>query len=345
MATRCIRGAITVKVDTREEVLTKTELMLSTIIKENGLKTEDITAILFTATNDVKSAYPAVAARSLGIVDASLMCVQEMYVEGSLRMCVRASVSVETDKPQSAMHHVYLEGARVLRPDLVKKAKSIAVAVDGPAGSGKSTVAKLLAKEYSLIYVDTGAMYRTVGLYCLKNGINPDNTGEVDAIIDKVNITLENSEGAQRIFLDGEDVTEVIRTPEVAAYASKVAAIPSVRAALVQIQRKVAEDNSVVMDGRDIGSNVLPNAQVKVYLDADVAERAKRRCHELEEKGIVADFDKICSEIAQRDENDKNRECNPLTVADNAVIIDSTSLSIVEVKSAIGKLIERVSAE
>jgi cytidylate kinase len=228
---------------------------------------------------------------------------------------------------------------------LVKKEKNIAVAVDGPAGSGKSTVAKLLAKEYSLIYVDTGAMYRTVGLYCLKNNIDPDNTAEVDAIIDKVNITLENSEGTQRIFLDGEDVTDVIRTPEVAAYASKVAAIPSVRAALVEIQRSVAKNNSVVMDGRDIGSNVLPDAQVKVYLDADVAERAKRRCHELEEKGILADFDKICGEIAQRDENDKNRLCNPLTVADNAVIIDSTSLSIVEVKSAIGKLIEAVAAE
>ncbi len=341
MATRCIRGAITVNNDTREEVLSKTELMLKEIIAQNNLRIEDVSSVIFTATNDIKSVYPAVAARGIGIVDASLICMQEMYVEGSLRMCIRAMVSVESDKPQSEMKHIYLEGAQVLRPDIVKKNNNVAVAIDGPAGSGKSTVAKLLAKEYGLIYVDTGAMYRTVGLYCIKNDVDVDNSTEVDGIIGRVNIGLDNSSGMQRIFLDGRDVTDEIRTQLVAAYASKVAAIPSVRAALVKLQRQIAEKNSVVMDGRDIGSNVLPNAQVKVYLDADVRERAVRRCHELEEKGILADVDKIFAEIEQRDKNDKNRVCNPLTVAADAVIIDTTAMSIDQVKAVIGQLIDK----
>jgi cytidylate kinase len=343
MATRCIRGAITVNEDTRDEVLAKTECMLNEIIAQNNLKIEDISSVMFTATSDIKSVYPAVAARMIGIVDASLMCMQEMHVEGSLRMCVRAAVSIETDKTQAEMVNVYLEGAKVLRPDRVKKNSGrVAVAIDGPAGSGKSTVAKLIAKDYNIIYVDTGAMYRTVGLYCIENNIDADNSAEVDKIIDRVDIGLDNSSGMQRIFLAGRDVTEEIRTQQVAAYASKVAAIPSVRAALVKLQRQIAQKSSVVMDGRDIGSNVLPDAQVKIYLDADVEERAERRCHELEEKGIAADKVKIAEEIKQRDENDKNRECNPLTVAKDAVIIDTTAMSIDDVRLAIGALIDKI---
>ncbi len=342
MATRCIRGAITVNQDTRSEVLEKTEYMLKEIIAANNLKIEDISSILFTATRDISSAYPAIAARGIGIVDASLMCVQEMYVEGSLKMCIRVSVSVESDKPQSDMQHIYLEGAKVLRPDLVKKNNNIAVAIDGPAGSGKSTVARLIAKEYSIIYVDTGAMYRTVGLYCLENNIDPSDIKAVDKVIDSINISLNNSNGMQKIYLEGRDVTEEIRTQQVADYASKVAAIPSVRAALVKLQREIARKNSVVMDGRDIGSNVLKDAKVKVYLDAHVRERAARRVHELSEKGIKADIDKIAVEIAQRDENDKNRECNPLTVAEDAVIIDTTAMSIEQVKNEIGSLIDKI---
>lgn len=342
MATRCIRGAVTVDKDTREEVLAKTEQMLTEIIRRNNLKNEDISSIVFTATNDVKSAYPAVAARNIGVVDAALMCVQEMYVEGSLRMCIRAMVSIESDRTQDEMAHVYLGGAEVLRPDLVKKNSNVAVAIDGPAGSGKSTVAKLIAKQYGIIYVDTGAMYRTVGLYCLENNINPDNPAEVDSVINSIEISLNNSMGAQKIFLFGRDVTEEIRTPKVAAYASKVATIPSVREALVRLQRQIAEKQSVVMDGRDIGSNVLPKAQVKIYLDAKVEERAKRRCYELAQKGIAADEQKIALEIEQRDKNDKNRACNPLTVAEDAVIIDTTAMSIECVRDEIGRLIDKV---
>lgn len=338
MATRCIRGAITVEQDTREEVLEKTRVMLSSIIDRNEIDVDDITSVIFTATKDITSVYPAVAARELGIVYASLMCVQELYIEGSLKKCIRAMVSIESDKAQSEMKHVYLEGAKVLRPDLVKK-NNIAVAIDGPAGSGKSTVAKLIAKQYGFTYVDTGAMYRTVGLYCLKNGIDPEDTAAVDRIIDNVDITVKNSSGVQRIYLSGEDVTESIRTQEVAAYASAVAAIPSVREAMVKLQRKIAENCSVVMDGRDIGSNVLKDAEVKIYLDADARERAARRVHELAEKGITADIDKIAAEIAQRDENDKNRKCNPLTVAPNAVIMDTTTMSIEQVREAISSLV------
>ncbi len=340
MATRCIRGAITVEADDRTAVLAGTERMLREIIAQNNIKIEDISSIIFTATDDIKSVYPAVAARAIGIVDAALMCVQELYIEGSLRKCIRVMVSIESDKAQSEMNHVYLEGAKALRPDIVKKNSKLAVAIDGPAGSGKSTVAKLLAKKYSLVYVDTGAMYRAVGLYCLENNIDADSADAVAQVLEDIDIRLENSEGMQRIYLAERDVTDAIRTQKAAEYASKVAAIPAVRSALVELQRSLAEKQSVVMDGRDIGSNVLKDAQVKVYLDAAVGERAERRCHELAEKGIVADKTKIEQEIEQRDKNDKNRQCNPLTVAPDAVIIDTTEMSIEEVRDAIGKLIE-----
>ena len=341
MSTRCIRGAITVEMDDRESVISATEQMLREIIRQNDIKIEDISSIIFTATDDIKSVYPAVAARAIGIVDAALMCVQELYIEGSLRKCIRVMVSIDSDKPQNEMNHVYLEGARVLRPDIVKKNSKLAVAIDGPAGSGKSTVAKLLAKKYSLIYVDTGAMYRAVGLYCLENNIDADSADEVARVLKDIDISLENSEGMQRIYLAKRDVTDAIRTQQAAEYASKVAAIPAVRTALVKLQRSLAEKQSVIMDGRDIGTNVLTDAQVKVYLDAAVEERALRRCHELADKGISADKAKIEQEIEQRDKNDKNRQCNPLTVAPDAVIIDTTAMSIQDVSNAIGELIEK----
>ena len=341
MAARCIRGAVTVDNDTAAEVWAKTESMLGEIIRCNNIAPEDIISILFTATNDIRSAYPAVAARKMGITEASLMCAQEMYVEGSLRRCIRAEVTIESGKSQSGMRHVYLGGAQVLRPDLVKKSEGISVAIDGPAGSGKSTVAKLLAEKYNLIYVDTGAMYRAVGLYCMEHGIDPDSRREVSEAMPGISVNVENSMGMQRIFLDGRDVTSDIRTQEAAAYASKVAAIPEVRSALVAMQREIAKNSSVIMDGRDIGTNVLTDARVKVYLDADAYERARRRCRELEEKGIKADIEKIAEEIRQRDEYDKNRQCNPLTAAADAVIINTTDMDIEQVQQAIGSLIEK----
>lgn len=338
----CIRGAITAEENSRSCIWENTKIMLNEIIKVNNLNIEDIVSILFTCTRDLDTAYPAVAARELGIVDAALMCVQELYVKGSLEMCIRVAVNVETDKKQKDMNHVYLKGAVRLRPDIVHKSKIEAVAIDGPAGSGKSTVAKLISKELGYIYVDTGAMYRTVGLYCLENNIDLlDNEGVINAL-PLIDINIEFEEGIQKILLNNTDVTDKIRTQPVADAASKVAAIPRVRELLVDIQRKLAKNNRVVMDGRDIGTNVLKNARVKVYLDADVEERAKRRCNELSEKGISFDYNNIINEIIQRDDYDKNRKVNPLSAAEDAVVIDTTGLSIEQVKNKIMELIKSV---
>ena len=330
----CIRGAITIEENTKECIWRNTELMLAEIMNRNGLSADDIISVVFTATRDIDAAYPAVALRKMGITEASLICMQEMYVKGSLEMCIRVMVTINTDKAQKEMQHVYLKGAVVLRPDLVKK-RTEAIAIDGPAGSGKSTVAKLIAKELGYIYVDTGAMYRAVGLYCINNSINYADNKAVEKVLDKIDIDLVHSEGTQRIFLNGEDVTDAIRTPAVADGASKVAAIGKVREMLVELQKSIAHRSKVVMDGRDIGTNVIPDARVKIYLDANVLERAKRRCNELEEKGIPYDFNAMAKDISSRDEYDKNRELNPLTAAEDAHVIDTSEMTIDEVKNKI----------
>ena len=334
-----IRGAITIEENTKECIWENTELMLGEIIKRNSLSLEDIVSVVFTATRDIDAAYPAVVLRKMGITEASLICMQEMYVEGSIEMCIRVMVTINTDKAQSDMEHVYLKGAVVLRPDLVKK-KTDAVAIDGPAGSGKSTVAKLISSELGYIYVDTGAMYRTTGLYCKENGIDLADNAAIAAAMPCVDIDLSFENGIQRIYLNGRDVTDDIRTQSVADAASKVAAVPEVRTELVRLQKKIAEENNVVMDGRDIGTNVLPDARTKIYLDAQVEERAKRRCNELSEKGISFDYNNIIKEIIERDDYDKKRKVNPLSVAKDAVVIDTTGLSAEQVKNKIMELVK-----
>ncbi len=334
-----IRGAITADSNTREDILLNTRQLLKEMIELNEVKIEDIVSILFTATKDLDAAYPAVAARELGIVDAALMCAQEMFVEGSLKMCIRVQMDVQTDKKQSEMKFVYLKNAEVLRPDKVKKQKKIAVAIDGPAGSGKSTLAKELAADFGFIYVDTGAMYRSIGYKCIDNGISTDDVKKVSELARNINMEICYIDGRQRIFVDGIDISDEIRTQQVADAASAVAKMQDVRKTLVKLQREIAKNNNVIMDGRDIGTNVLPDAEIKVYLDADVSERAKRRCGELAEKGIEHDFYKVLDEIMARDKQDKERKFNPLTVAEDAVIIDTTNMRASMVKEAVAELI------
>ena len=216
--------------------------------------------------------------------------------------------------------------------------KNPSIAIDGPAGSGKSTVARLVAKKLGFVYVDTGAMYRTVGLYCAENSIDLENMDEVKKALQKVNIELKYDEGVQHIYLNGEDVSSAIRVQRIAEYASKVAAIGVVREKLVEMQRNIAENGNVVMDGRDIGTNVIPNAKAKIYLDASVDVRTERRCHELEEKGVSFDKNVIREEIIERDNFDKNRKINPLTIAEDATIIDTSYMTIEEVENKITKL-------
>lgn len=206
--------------------------------------------------------------------------------------------------------------------------KKFAVAVDGPAGSGKSTVAKEIAKALGILYIDTGAMYRTVGMACLKKGIDPANESAVVASLDDLDMKIFPEAGGQRILLDGEDITSRIRTEEIGKAASSVAAYQKVREKLVEIQQGLAKEQSVIMDGRDIGTKVLPDVEVKIYLDASVEERAKRRVGELEAQGKTADLETIREEIAQRDYQDMHRENSPLCRAEDAVNVDTTGLDI-----------------
>lgn len=204
--------------------------------------------------------------------------------------------------------------------------KTINIAIDGPAGAGKSTIAKLAAKELGYIYVDTGALYRTTALYMHENGLT--ETADIIAALDKCDVKLKYTDGQQRVFLGGRDVSEEIRKPEVSMAASRVSAIPQVREHLFNLQKKMAEENNVIMDGRDIGTVVLPNADVKIFLTATAEERANRRYKELSEKSNCPCYEEILSDIKERDKNDMNRPVAPLKQADDAVLVDSTHLTL-----------------
>ncbi|MBR3993351.1 MAG: (d)CMP kinase [Anaerotignum sp.] len=218
--------------------------------------------------------------------------------------------------------------------------KRFAIAVDGPAGSGKSTVAKAVARKLGIVYVDTGAMYRTVALHCIQEGISLADEAAVVASLDGLNMRIQPDTDGQKIFLNEEDVTAKIRTAEIGRGASDGGAYQKVRERMVEIQQKMAKELSVIMDGRDIGTVVLPEAEVKIYLDAGVEERARRRVGELEAKGETADFEEIKKLIIQRDYNDMNREHSPLKKADDAVVLDSTSMTVEEVQQAILDIVQ-----
>ena len=215
------------------------------------------------------------------------------------------------------------------------------IAIDGPAGSGKSSVSKEIAKILNIVYIDTGAMYRTVGLYCLRNHINLDNAEEIQKALQNIDMKITLSEGKQTIYLNGEDVTETIRTQQAGKAASDVAVIYAVREKLVQIQRELSKGHSVIMDGRDIGTNVLPHATVKIYLNASVEQRTNRRCHELMLLGKEYDKKRIEYEIIQRDENDKNRKYNPLRKAEDAIEIDNSNMDMEQTIKTILNIIKQ----
>lgn len=216
------------------------------------------------------------------------------------------------------------------------------VAIDGPSGAGKSTLAKECAKRFGFLYVDTGAIYRTVGLAAQRAGIAPENAEEVLPLLPTLEIDLRHAEDGQHMFLSDEDVNGLIRTPEISAYASKVSAIGEVRTFLMEMQRSLARKNSVIMDGRDIGTVVLPNADIKVFLTASAEARARRRVRELEEKGQSFSFEQILQDMRERDERDSQRAAAPLKAADDAVLVDTTALTLEESIEALCALIDRV---
>lgn len=209
------------------------------------------------------------------------------------------------------------------------------IAIDGPAGAGKSTIAKLVAKKLGFIYVDTGAMYRGLAVHFLKKGIVPGEVEKIEAACEDAKVELGYENGVQQVYLNGENITSQLREEAVGNVASVSSAVPAVRAKLLDLQRNLAKEKDVVMDGRDIGTNVLPNADVKVYLTASVECRAMRRFKELEEKGEACDFEQIRQDIQERDERDMTREIAPLKQAEDATLIDSSEMGIDDVVKAI----------
>ncbi len=216
----------------------------------------------------------------------------------------------------------------------------ISIAIDGPAGAGKSTLAKALARELGYIYIDTGAMYRTVALWFIRNGIDTTDRDSLPRYLDRIVIDVRSIDGQQHMFLGDEDVNGLIRTPEVSMGASNVAVVPAVRLKLVDIQREIASRNDVIMDGRDIGTYVLPNAQLKIFLSASAEERAMRRYKENLSKGIDTPYEDVLSDMIARDKQDTEREFAPLKAADDAVMFDNTNVSIEDSVVLIRKLLE-----
>ena len=208
--------------------------------------------------------------------------------------------------------------------------ETLKIAIDGPAGAGKSTIAKAVAKTLGFVYIDTGAMYRSIGLAAHRRGIDTTDAAAVSAILDEVEITISHDARGQRVYLNKEDVSEEIRLPEISVAASHVAVIPAVRLKLVELQRKLAQQTDVIMDGRDIGTYVLPDAQLKIFLTADLAERARRRYAELTEKGVATTLEAVTEDMAFRDKNDSGRDFAPLKPAQDSVLVDSTAMTLSE---------------
>lgn len=322
---KAIRGATTVERDTPEQIRESVKELLNNIVKVNGLKFGQIICIMFSNTSDIKSLYPAKAAREAGFANCALYSSLEPEIEGALAKCIRVMVLVDSDKSPS---HVYLNGAKVLRKDI---SSVLNIAVDGPAGSGKSTVSKLVAERLGILYLDTGAMYRAIAYKCVKDKKDYGDKDVVNHIINRLDLKVEYKDGKQITILDGEDVSEKIRTPQVSMLASYVSAYSFVRTKMVTLQREIAEKTSCILDGRDIGTNVLPACPFKFYLNASPEVRAKRRFDEDKSKGGKQSYEQVLTEICDRDFQDKNRAVAPLKKADDAVEIDTSDMTVEEV--------------
>jgi len=332
-----IRGATTIEKDEPQEIREAVKELLEEIVQTNGIVRDEVMSIVFSSTSDIHSYYPAKAAREAGFESSSLFSAQEPEIEGGLGLCIRVMLFVEKNLTPK---HVYLRGAKGLRKDLSSK---INIAIDGPAGSGKSTIARALARDYNILYLDTGAMYRACALKVLEDKADPKNEAEVEKAIGGISLEVEYENGEQKTILDGVDVSQFIRTPEISMAASTVSRYPKVRLLMVEKQREIASRRSCVLDGRDIGTFVLPNADFKFFLTATPEVRARRRMKEMEERGEKVDFEALKRDIMLRDEQDSTRDFAPLKKADDAVCVDTSEMTIGEVLKTIkSKMQERI---
>ena len=332
-----IRGATTIERDCKENISSAVKELLDEIFLVNKLNKNEVRLLVFSLTTDIHSYHPAKAARECGYDFAPLFAAIEPDIDGSLRLCIRLMVFVERDMENRNVKHVYQHGAKVLRKDI---SEIYNIALDGPAGSGKSTIAKMLAHDYNILYLDTGAMYRACALKAIRLGIDAKDAAAVEDMLPNLNLKVEYRDGKQHTLLDGEDVSLAIRENPVSMASSDISAHPCVRMKMVEMQREIAQSMSCVLDGRDIGSYVLPNAKYKFYVTADSKVRAMRRCKELSARGEQVDFDKLHQEIIMRDKQDSEREFSPLVCAKDAVLIDTSEMSIEEVVVAIKSKIQ-----
>lgn len=220
--------------------------------------------------------------------------------------------------------------------------KTIKIALDGPSGSGKSTLAKKLSKHYGFVYIDTGALYRTIGFFVSQKGIASDDAASIIAVLPEIKIEMRLEDGGNAVYLDGKKMGNEIRTPLISKYASDVSKIPEVRAFLLETQRSIARENNVIMDGRDIGTVILPDAQVKMFVTASPEARAKRRFAELKERGVETTLEEVLSDMKWRDANDKNRDVAPAVPAEDAIMFDNSDLDIDETVSNAISIIDKV---
>lgn len=333
-----IRGATTIEEDSGTEISFAVKELLDKIFSENLLKKPEVRCIVFSLTTDIHSFHPAKAARECGYDFCPLFACTEPDIKGGLPLCVRVMIFAENNpKDGRQVKHIYLRGAKNLRKDI---SGIYNIALDGPAGSGKSTIAKILAEDYHILYLDTGAMYRACALKALRQGVDPKNASAVEEMLKTLDLKVEYKGGRQCTVLDGEDVSEAIRKNEVSLIASDISAHRAVREKMVEMQRRIAGSMSCVLDGRDIGSTVLPDAKFKFYITADSRVRAMRRFRELTGRGQKVDFETLHNEIRQRDKQDSEREFSPLKRAKDAVVVDTSELGISEVVAKIKSLIQ-----